>query len=78
MHLSAWANRNSMTSRISEKASGEAELLEDERREARHVVDLGDLVALVDLAALVVDRGSAPPGKRLLDEFALVDVAVSS
>lgn len=78
MHLSAWANRNSMTSRISEKASGEAELLEDERREARHVVGLGDLVALVDLAALVVDRGSAPPGKRLLDESALADVAVSS
>lgn len=67
-----------MTSRISEKASGEAELLEDERREARHVVGLGDLVALVDLAALVVDRGSAPPGKRLLDESALADVAVSS
>lgn len=67
-----------MTSRIPEKASGEVELLEGERREARHVVGLGDLVALVDLAALVVDRGSAPPGKRLLDESALADVAVSS
>ena len=61
-----------MNLRIPEKASGEAELLEDERREARHVVGLGDL------AALVVDRGSAPPDKRLLDEFALADVAVSS
>lgn len=61
-----------MTLRISEKTSREAELLEDERREARHVVGLGDLVALV------VDRGSAPPDKRLLDEFALADVAVSS
>lgn len=61
-----------MTSRIPEKAGGEAALLEDERREARHVVGLGDLVALV------VDRGSAPPDKRLLDEFALADVAVSS
>ena len=72
LHLSAWANRNSMTSRIPEKASGEAELLRDERREARHIAGLGDL------AALVVDRGSAPPDKRLLDEFALADVAVSS
>ena len=61
-----------MTLRIPEKASGEAELPGDERREARHVAGLGDL------AALVVDRGSAPPGKRLLDESALADVAVSS